>query len=396
MRSDAEGKWQTINLGDVIDIVMGQAPAGKDCNKTGLGTPFVKTGEFGPLRPVIREWTTDPKKLGRETDVFISVVGATCGKINLGADCAIGRSVAALRPNPERLDQFFLHYFLEGQVERLRKGSLGAAQTVISKEMLAQTRIPLPPIEEQRRIVAVLDEVVEGLARARVLAEANLKSARDLFDEAVAKVFDDVRQKTSKLCRLGEVSAFRNGLNYTQSSQGQRVRIVGVGNFKDNFELPLDELSEVTIEGALSEDDHLQAGDILAVRSNGNRELIGRTMLVPELTEPVSFSGFTIRIRLTTHDLLPDFLCELLKTRDIRLALTGSGGGANISNLNQQTLWRLNVFVPSKEDQTASINRLQRVREASENLHNYYEARVRDIDHLRQSLLHKAFSGELT
>ena len=168
---------------------MGQAPAGKDCNKTGDGTPFVKTGEFGELRPVIREWTTDPKRLGKATDVFISVVGATCGKINLGADCAIGRSVAALRPKPEKLDQFFLHYFMEGQVERLRGGSLGAAQTVISKEMLARTSIPLPPLEEQQRIVAVLDEAFEGLARARAHAEANLQNARELFTSLLDEVF---------------------------------------------------------------------------------------------------------------------------------------------------------------------------------------------------------------
>lgn len=83
-----------LQLGDVASTVMGQAPAGKDCNKAGNGYPFVKAGEFSADRPVIREWTTNPLKKAKEGDVLVCVVGATAGKVNLGIDCAIGRSVA--------------------------------------------------------------------------------------------------------------------------------------------------------------------------------------------------------------------------------------------------------------------------------------------------------------
>ena len=76
---------------------MGQAPPGTETNFDGKGTPFVKAGEFGERRPIIREWTTKPLKLAKSSDVFVCVVGATCGKLNLGEDCAIGRSVAAIR-----------------------------------------------------------------------------------------------------------------------------------------------------------------------------------------------------------------------------------------------------------------------------------------------------------
>src|SRR5579864_2590476 len=116
----------TTALGDVVDLIMGQAPPSKDCNFDGKGTPFVKVGEFGKIRPVIREWTTKPLRMARRADVLLCVVGATCGKINLGEECAIGRSVAAIRPCPEKLNQFYLHYFMMTLVERLRSGSLGA------------------------------------------------------------------------------------------------------------------------------------------------------------------------------------------------------------------------------------------------------------------------------
>ena len=110
---------EVIKLGKVIDVVMGQAPPGKSCNKEGNGTPFVKAGEFSTHRPVIREWTTEPKKMGCRADVFLCVVGATCGKINFGEDCAIGRSVAALRPKQEFVEQKYLYYFMSMMVQVL-------------------------------------------------------------------------------------------------------------------------------------------------------------------------------------------------------------------------------------------------------------------------------------
>ncbi len=131
--SVTETREGCVKLSECLDVVMGQAPASRNCNKTGKGVPFVKAGEFRLLRPEICEWTDDPLKRAKDGDVLLCVVGATCGKINLGIDCAIGRSVAALRPKPNLLQQY-LYYFMMTQVLSLRGGSTGAAQTVISKD----------------------------------------------------------------------------------------------------------------------------------------------------------------------------------------------------------------------------------------------------------------------
>jgi type I restriction enzyme S subunit len=106
---------------------MGQAPAGTDCNKEGEGTIFVKAGEFSDVEPIVREWTTKPLKFAKKGDVLVCVVGATAGKINLGIDCAIGRSVAAVRPDTKHLDTHYLHYFLRTRTNRLRAASQGLA-----------------------------------------------------------------------------------------------------------------------------------------------------------------------------------------------------------------------------------------------------------------------------
>ena len=162
--------WSKVGLGDVAEFVMGQAPPGDECNKSGTGTPFVKAGEFGPVRPVIREWTTKPLKMARPTDVLICVVGATCGKLNLGTDCAIGRSVASIRP-ADAVGQDYLFRFLQTKVGSLRAASTGSAQGVISKEALEAVEVPLAPALEQRRIVARIDRL-----------SAKAKLARDRLD----------------------------------------------------------------------------------------------------------------------------------------------------------------------------------------------------------------------
>jgi type I restriction enzyme S subunit len=255
---------------------------------------------------------------------------------------------------------------------------------------------PSRPLEEQQRIVALLDEAFEGLARARAHAEANLQNARELFDRSVDACFVEAGENAAGATTLGEIASFRNGLNFTRSSQGAAVKIVGVGDFKDNFAVPLEALSSVKIEGALATEDRLQKGDFLAVRSNGNKALIGRTMLVPALIEPVVFSGFTIRIRLHTDSILPEFLCEQMKTKAVRALLMEGGGGANISNLNQRLLSGLPIQVPGIAAQSDLLDRLATLGGEVEAIEQLYRAKLHDLDDLRQSLLQKAFAGELT
>lgn len=146
-------------LGEVSEFVMGQAPPGNECNFQGLGEPFVKTGEFGELYPEIREWTTKPLKFAKKGDILICVVGATIGKLNLGIDCSIGRSVAAIRPKAH-IDTKYLYYTLMPFTIKLRQNSRGSAQGVIGKSELSAVKIRVPSIAEQHLIVAKVDELM--------------------------------------------------------------------------------------------------------------------------------------------------------------------------------------------------------------------------------------------
>lgn len=163
---------------------MGQAPPGAECNKERKGTPFIKAGEFGIERPIIVEWTTKPLKLARRNDTLLCVVGATSGKVNKGEDCAIGRSVAAIRADENKLDKDYLYRFVCSWTKRLRAMSQGAAQTVISKEMISNLQIPLPPLAEQQRIAKILD-AADSLRK-------KTQQIIDSYDELAQSVFLDM------------------------------------------------------------------------------------------------------------------------------------------------------------------------------------------------------------
>lgn len=156
---DGEFNCNLKLLGEVSEFVMGQAPPGSECNFQAVGEPFVKTGEFGELYPEIREWTTKPLKFAKKGDILICVVGATIGKLNLGIDCSIGRSVAAIRPT-EEIDTKYLYYTLMPFTIKLRQKSRGSAQGVIGKSELSAVKIRVPPLAEQHRIVSKVDELM--------------------------------------------------------------------------------------------------------------------------------------------------------------------------------------------------------------------------------------------
>jgi type I restriction enzyme, S subunit len=174
---------KAVPLGEAAITIMGQAPPGKDCNKEGRGTIFIKAGEFNGRIPIVREWTTKPLKIAKASDVLVCVVGATAGKISGSIDCAIGQSVAAVRPNPTMLDTDYLYHFLSTRTGALRTKSQGLAQGVITREMLEDTLLPLPSLDAQRRIAAILDQADDLRGkRQNALSKVNELPGQVLFE----------------------------------------------------------------------------------------------------------------------------------------------------------------------------------------------------------------------
>lgn len=302
-----------------------------------------------------------------------------------------------LRPNDELSNEYLFYFLLQDsfRAEGINTMSGAVGHKRVSKEFIERCQIPLPPLPEQQRIVAILDEAFAGLATATANAEKNLKNTRDLFDSYRNSLFPQEGDERIR-ATLNDIADFKNGLNFTKSSRGETIRIVGVKDFQNSFWVPMQQLEMVQIEGKLGDSYVLRKGDILTVRSNGNKQLIGRCILASDVPERTSHSGFTIRIRTKSPDIMPAYLVHYLKSGAIRKMLIESGDGANISSLNQQALSSLPVFVPPMPQQVEIVDRIDSFGAEAARLEASYRQKIDGLAELRQSILQKAFSGELT
>ena len=300
------------------------------------------------------------------------------------------------RPCPA-IDKEWLYYFLSREsfrTEGAERMSGAVGHKRVSREFIESCPIPVPPLPEQKRIVAILDEAIDGIANAKANAEKNLQNARALFESHLQAVFTQ-RGEGWVERRLGDLATFRNGINFTKSSRGDSVKIVGVKDFQNSFWAPVENLDTVTTVGTLPDLDTLKVHDLLFVRSNGNMELIGRCLLIGPIAEKITHSGFTIRARLNGDGLSPKYLCHFLKSNNARREMINGGIGTNIKSLNQATLSALVIPFPSGVEQARIVNQLEALNAETQRLEALYHRKLAALDDLKKSLLHQAFSGAL-
>jgi len=188
--------------------------------------------------------------------------------------------------------------------------------------------------------------------------------------------------------KLRALATFRNGLNFAADARGKGLAIVGVRDFQDRSFVRYDELEELNPSALSSRDSLIAKNDIIFVRSNGNRDLIGRSLFVSEAPPmATSHSGFTIRLRLNDQRALPLFFAYQLRGDIIRKVLSSKGGGTNINNLSQGILGDLDVTLPPLWEQ----QRIADILGAYDDLIQVNRRRVALLDDMARSLFEEWF-----
>ena len=175
-------RWTWARLGNLYHLEMGQSPPSQFYNQTGDGLPFYQgKADFGDRFPTVRYWCTKPTKLADEGDVLLSV-RAPIGPTNIATErCCIGRGLAALRPLAGMPTKYLL-WTIRAFEEQLDSLGTGTTFKAISRKLLEPFPLPLPPLAEQHRIVAKVDELmrlIDRLETARSSREAARVAGRD-------------------------------------------------------------------------------------------------------------------------------------------------------------------------------------------------------------------------
>jgi len=196
--------WALTSIQDIADVIMGQSPPSDTYNKDEIGIPFFQgKAEFSELHPIVDKWCSKPNKIAKNNDILLSV-RAPVGATNLAdRKCCIGRGLAAIRyPHDYK---FLYHYFCSIEEELDKKGT-GTTFKAISGDVIRNTKLHLPPLPEQHRIVAKIEELFSSLDRGI----ESLKTAQQhlkVYRQAVLKwAFEGKLTKSTLRQAQGTVS----------------------------------------------------------------------------------------------------------------------------------------------------------------------------------------------
>jgi type I restriction enzyme, S subunit len=157
-------EWELKTLGQSCQVIMGQSPKGDSYNTDGNGIPLLNgPTEFGDRYPKVIQWTTSPTKFCEDKDILFCVRGSSIGRMNIANQpYCIGRGLAAIRQGNETVTKY-VGYVLEYKIEQVLKNTSGSTFPNIAKDELNNVNLPIPSLEEQKKIAEVLSTIDEQI-----------------------------------------------------------------------------------------------------------------------------------------------------------------------------------------------------------------------------------------
>ena len=309
-------------------------------------------------------------------DVLFAMIGTIGNPIVIRDEPDFAIKNVALFKVPKNQDSYFLKYYLDsGQViEQMTKDAKGATQKFVGLGYLRNFKIPLPPLPEQQRIVAILNEAFAAIAKAKANAQQNLKNVKELFESYLQGVFENENWKTKTIDEVcNEIFAGGDAPknNYSLEPNDKHNIPIYANAVKDRGLYGYTDFARVT-----------KPCVTIAARGSGTRH-----------TELRNESFFPI-VRLIVC--IPDtnqMQTEFLKYTIDNLVIQRSGSA--IPQLTIPMIKDYKIPTPSIEEQKKVIEKAETLKEQKENLENVYLKKIEGLEELKKSVLQKAFSGEL-
>jgi type I restriction enzyme S subunit len=336
----------------------------------------------------------------------ISVVGkAAQARTSLGM--AFGAFCGLIRPSSEISVEYFGHFF-SSEYYRTAVSDMARGVNInnLKKSHFESLSIPLPPLNEQRRIAAKLDTTLaaveacrqrlDGVAailkrfRQAVLAAATSgELTREWREErGISEVWDNKE--------LGDLASdIRYGTAQKCSHEKAGNPVLRIPNIIEG-KISHENLKYASFEPAEIDKLAIRTGDLLVIRSNGSLDLVGRTAMASEVDEGFLFAGYLIRLRPRREKVVPRYLLLVLSSpgtrRRVELAARSTSG---VNNINSKFLSGLPLFLPSLEELQEICRRAQVLFTLADQLEARLTAARKVVDRLTPALLAKAFRGEL-
>ena len=375
-------------LKDCCTIIAGQSPESKFYNTIGNGLPFFQgKADFGDLYPAIRVYCSQPTKTAEKDDILLSV-RAPVGPTNL-APCkvCIGRGLTAIRPSEELLTRYVLLFFRYFETQLASKGT-GTTFKAITQDVIKNLEIPVPPLSEQERIVAKIEELFSQLD-AGVETLKKIKAQLAIYRQAVLKeAFEGCPLKMTIESVCQHVT---DGDHMPPPKASNGVPFIMISNIKNNIiDWRNTAFARSDYYDNIDSKRKPQKGDILYTVTGS----YGIPVLI-DFNKKFCFQRHIALLR-PTDVIEQKFLFYSLMEPGVYSQATKVATGTAQKTVGLGVLRKLQIpFVKDKKRQQEIILNIENSLSVCDNIEQTVDASLQQADALRQSILKDAFEGRL-
>lgn len=399
--------WRWIRLGDhVTKVGSGITPQGGHAAYVKTGIPLIRSQnvhmhQFSLIGLVFITPEQDEEMRATRVmpgDVLLNITGASIGRVcvvppelcpaNVNQHVSIIRSDGSFEPA-------FLSYYLSTShfQKHIMEAQAGATRQALTKALIENFHVPLPALEEQKRIVAILNEQMTAVQRAKAATEAQLKAAKDLPSAYLHTVFDSPEAQGWPTIALGQISKLLPSKSISSGGDTQVLAITTACLTESGFQPSGIKVARMRQQDAL--ECHVSKGEVLIARSN-TANLVGRVTMFSGEPEGAVASDLTIRI-WPSQAILSPFLTTYLSFLFVSGYWRERAGGASASmkKITRTQILDLQVPLPSLSDQRQVLTNFAERIENVVRVQKALEEQLSAIDDLPSILLRQAFSGKL-
>ena len=394
--------WEIKTLKDIGSIFSGNSINAKVKKEKYLnypeGFPYVATKDVGYDSSIdydngvkIPYFEKELFRIAPKNSVLICAEGGSAGRKmgRINQDICFVNKLFAITPENETSSKYLFYWYNTDEFQREFKSRLTGLIGGVSKRKFETIPIPIPPLDEQKRIVAKLDECFEAIDTARANVEKNLNNAKELFQSQLNQIFIQKGEGWVDK-KLGEVcTKITDGVHKKPNYISDGIPFIKVKNLTKGEGISFDDVSYI------SKEDHEEyckrtkpeKGDILITKD-------GTIGIVRIIDTEIEFSIFvSVALIKPISKKISPFLKYSLESPMLQNQMTPKG--AALKHIYLKDIRNFDIAIPKQNEQNKIVNQLDELKSQTQSLESNYQQELDALGELKKSILEKAFNGEL-
>lgn len=348
------------------------------------------------------EWMT--RGIPKKGDVLFTTEAPLANIAQLDTDekVVFAQRIIVMQPKREMLNSTFLKYLLLSNLmqQQIHEKGTGATVKGIKSQVLKKIQIAFPKnLDEQKRIVAILDEAFEGIDQAIRNTEKNLAHARELFDSYLNKIFtqkgDDWEER-----KLGDICSIKHGFAFKSeffTNEESKYVLLTPGSFYESGGYREQGKKTKYYTGDIPEGFILKKGNFLFAMTEQAVGLLGSSLIVPESDRFLHNQRLGLVQVVDNFEWYNDFFFHQFNTQRFRAAVQNSASGVKVRHTSPNKLGAIIIAFPKNiREQRFIADSLNDLYAETQRLETIYRQKIAALNELKQSILQKAFTGQLT